>query len=261
MKNQTNWKNVWEEKASAGLSDFELDRGRKVVDEEVEYLSALHLVNFINPEESEVLLDAGCGTGVNILRLHSRVRKIFGIDYAQGSVARCKKSIQVKEIANAQVCAASITSLPLPDNSVNKVVCLSVLQYLDDNEVREALKEFARVLCPGGTLILHVKNLSSLYWSTLRLAKKIKLLLGGTTRIEHFRSFAWYTSELALLNCKISGYDSFNLLLLDGMPPKLVTSIRRFELKHHADRWSQLPIVRRHGAELIIKATVQGIRD
>jgi|SoimicMinimDraft_17_1059745.scaffolds.fasta_scaffold06013_2 ubiquinone/menaquinone biosynthesis C-methylase UbiE len=258
MKNQTNWKDVWEQKASASVSDFELDRGRRAADEEVEYLSALHLINFINPDVSETLLDAGCGTGVNILRLHSRVRKIVGIDYAQGSLDRCKKAIQAQQITNAQVCVASVTALPLPDNSVNKVVCLSVFQYLDDDEVRQALKEFARVLRPGGTLILHVKNLSSLYWSTLRLAKRIKLFLGRSTRIEHFRSFAWYTSELARLSCKISGYDSFNLLLLDGMPPKLVTSIRRFELKHHANRLSQLPIVRRHGAELIIKATVQG---
>src|SRR5438552_4145823 len=221
MTNQTDWKNVWEQKASASVSDFELDRGRRAVDEEVEYLSALHLVNFIEPNESEILLDAGCGTGVNILRLHSCVKKIVGIDYAQGSLDRCKKAIQTQKITNAQVCVASVTSLPLPDNCVSKIVCLSVFQYLDDNEVRQALKEFARVLRPGGTLILHVKNLSSLYWSTLRLAKKIKLLLGGATRIEHFRSFAWYTSELALLNCIISGYDSFNLLLLDGMPTKL----------------------------------------
>jgi SAM-dependent methyltransferase len=261
MKNQTNWKNVWEQKASAGVSDFELDRGRRAVDEEVEYLSALHLVNFIDPGESEILLDAGCGTGVNILRLHSRVRKIVGIDYAQGSLDRCKKAIQAQKIANAQVCVASVTALPLPDNSVNKVVCLSVFQYLDDDEVRQALKEFARVLRPGGTLILHVKNISSLYWSTLRLAKKIKLFLGRTTRIEHFRSFAWYTSELASLNCKISGYDSFNLFLLDGMPTRLVTLIRKFELKHHANRWSQLSILRRHGAELILKANVHGTSD
>lgn len=261
MKNQTNWKDVWEQKASASVSDFELDRGRRAADEEVEYLSALHLINFINPDESETLLDAGCGTGVNILRLHSRVRKIVGIDYAQGSLDRCKKTMHAQSVTNAQICAASITALPLPNSCVNKVVCLSVLQYLDDDEVRQALKEFARVLRPGGTLILHVKNLASIYWSTLRLAKKIKLLLGGTTRIENFRSFAWYTSELASLNCKVSGYDSFNLLLLDGMPMKLVTSIRRFELKHHANRLSQLPIVRRHGAELIIKATVQGTCD
>ena len=256
MADKVEWRKVWEQKAAEGLSDFELDRGRSPIDQETENLSERELLNFIEPKESETILDAGCGTGVNILRLHSRVRRIVGIDYARGSLERCRKSVQLQKIKNTHVCVASVTAIPLPGRSVNKVVCLSVLQYLGDEQARQALREFVRVLVPDGTIILHVKNLSSVYWSTLWLAKKVKVLLGGTTRIEYFRSFQWYANELAALECNVLGYDSFNLLLLDVMPQRLVATVRRFELRHHGSPFFRLSFVRRHGAELMVKARV-----
>lgn len=257
MTGSVNWRQVWEKKSSGSLSDFELDRGRSPHDQEIENLAEQRLVNFIEPKEFETLLDAGCGTGVNILRLHSRVQNIIGIDYAQGSLERCQKTIQAHNIKNAHACIGSITAIPLPDCSVNKILALSVLQYLDDKEVRQALREFARVLTPGGTVILHVKNLSSLYWSTLWAAKKAKSFLGGNTRIEHLRSFQWYVNELESLDCNILDYDSFNLLTVDVMPVRLVSAVRRFEIKHHGDLVFRSPFVRRHGAELLLKVRIQ----
>src|SRR5579863_4378759 len=163
-----NWRLVWEDKSKGDVSDFELDRGTSPRDREIENLSEQELINFIEPGPSEILLDTGCGTGVNILRLHSQVRNIVGIDFAWGLLERCQKRIEAHRIKNAHLCHASATAIPLPDGSVDRILCLSVMQYLNDDEFRQALREFVRVLTPGGVIILHVKNLSSLYWSTLR---------------------------------------------------------------------------------------------
>lgn len=258
MNSSVNWKQVWEDKSSGRLSDFELDRGRSLLDLEIENLSEQRLVKFIEPKEFETLLDAGCGTGMNIVRLHSRVQNIIGIDYSRGSLERCQKTIKARNIKNAHVCIASVTDIPLPDGSVNKIVLLSVLQYLDDAEVRQVLREFIRVLVPDGVIILHVKNLSSLYWSTLRFFKKVKSFLGGITQIEHVRTFQWYANELASLNCNILDYDSFNVLILDVMPQKLVSLVRRFEMRHHGDLPFRHSFMRRHGAELLLKTKVPG---
>src|SRR5208337_2707459 len=187
MRDSDSWRRVWEGKSRENVPDFELDRGISPRDREIENLSDQELVNFIESRESEALLDAGCGTGVNILRLHSRVRAIIGIDYAWGSLERCQKRIHAHKIKNANLCHASATAIPLPDCSVDRILCLSVMQYLNDEEFRKALREFVRVLTPGGVVILHVKNLSSVYWSTLWVAKKLKTLLGMDTRIEFFR--------------------------------------------------------------------------
>jgi ubiquinone/menaquinone biosynthesis C-methylase UbiE len=256
MSNSIEWRQVWEDNSKENVGDFELDRGMSPRGQEVEALSEREHIEFIGPDKCEAILDAGCGTGVNLLRLHSRVRKIIGIDYASGSLQRCRRRIQIHQIQNAHVCLARLTAIPLPDNSVNKILCLSVLQYLDNEEVRCALKEFVRILAPGGIIILHVKNSSSLYWSTLRTAKKIKALFGRTVRGYHVRSFRWYANELSSLNCRVLDYKSFNMLTLDVMPRRLVCFLQRFELRHQAGFLFRFSFVRRHGADLKIKAVV-----
>lgn len=210
-----------------------------------------------NQEKSEDILDTGCGTGVNILRLHSEVKSIIGIDYAWGLLERCQKRIQANKIKNAHLCHASTTAIPLPDSSIDRILCLSVMQYLNDDEFRQALREFVRVLAPGGIIILHVKNLSSVYWSTLWVAKKLKAFLGMNARIEYFRSFRWYVKELESVNCHILDYNSFNMLNLEGMPKGMLSFLQRVELRRHNDQFFRLPFIRRHGAELKIKARVE----
>jgi len=251
---KTNWKQVWDNKSAENVSDFEVDRLRPVLDQEVEDLSEQELINFIEPKNYEVVLDAGCGTGVNILRLYSRIRSVVGLDYAWGSLKRCYQRIQTYNIGNARLCMASVVAVPLPDCSVDKVLCMSVFQYLNDSEVRQALKEFVRVLKPGGTLVVHAKNLWSFYWVTLLFVKKLKALLGKNPRIEHVRSFRWHVNELKRLGCTVVDYDSFDLLMLDVIPPKFVALVRRFELRNHRKWFFRHTFTRRHGAELMIKA-------
>lgn len=261
MNNSLQWRRVWEDKSREDVPDFELDRGISPRDQEIENLSERENISFIDPGQLETLLDAGCGTGVNILRLCSRVRNIIGIDYTSGSLERCRRRIQAHQIHNAQVYLASVTAIPLPECSVDRIVCLSVLQYLNDEEVRQALKEFVRVLSPGGVCILHVKNSSSLYWSTLRVAKKLKGLLGRPTSTYYLRSFQWYLNELASLDCRVLEYKSFNLLTLDFMPRWLTYFLQRTELRHHSGWLFRMPFVRRHGADLKIKAVVSDRRQ
>jgi SAM-dependent methyltransferase len=258
MRDSNNWRQVWEDKSRKNVPDFELDRGISPRDREIETLSEQELINFIEPKQSDVVLDTGCGTGVNILRLHSKVTSVIGFDYAWGLVERCQRRIRSHEIKNAHLCQASTTAIPVPDCSVDRILCLSVMQYLSDEEFRQTLREFVRVLAPGGILILHVKNLSSLYWWTLRLAKRMKALLGMRPRIEYFRPFRWYVNELEGANCHILDYNSFNVLTLEGMPKNLLSFFQRFELRHHNGRLLRRAFLRRHGAELKIKAEVMG---
>jgi ubiquinone/menaquinone biosynthesis C-methylase UbiE len=254
MNTSVDWKQVWEERSKAAASDFQLDRGRSPHDDETEQMSEKLLINFIEPNTSEIVLDAGCGTGVNILRLHSRVAELIGMDYSSGSLGRCEKRLREQAIKNARVHVGSVTAIALPDCCVDKVLCMSVLQYLDEREVYQAFGEFIRVLRPGGVIVLHVKNLSSLYWSTLWPAKKMTAYLKGRGKIEYVRQFKWYVRKLAALGCIVLDYDSFNLLTIDVMPEKVVSSLRGFEIRHHNGRFFGNMFVRRHGAELMIKA-------
>src|SRR5260370_30593634 len=133
---------------------------------------------------------------------------------------------------------------------------MSVFQYLDDTQVRATLKQFRRILCDNGVLIIHVKNISSLYLSTLWLAKKIKSLVQKRTKIEYLRSFRWYVAELISSGFEILDYNSFNLLMVELMPKRLLQFFEKLELRYY-DRFPlRLAFVRRHGSELTIRARI-----
>lgn len=256
MTKSSQWKQVWEAKAAKELPDFELDRGRSVRDRDIECLSEEELIAFAEPAPNETVLDAGCGTGVNVLRLQSRVKRMIAFDYAWGSVTRCERKIRSDRIDNVSLCVASVCAIPLPANSVDRVLCLSVLQYLDDNEVRAVLREFLRVLNPNGVIVLHVKNASSLYWRTLRLVKYIKALFGYAKSREYVRPFHWYVQTLGALNCRLLDYNSFNVLMIEGMPRCVRSFLQRLEFKHRCGYLMRSSLIRKHGAELKLKATV-----
>jgi SAM-dependent methyltransferase len=254
MTDENEWREVWDTKSRSEVPDFDLDRGTSPRDKEIEHLSGVELLNFIRPGKSERILDAGCGTGVNILRLHSQVQSIVGIDYARGSVERCRKRVQGARASNVSLMVGSISEVPLETSSIDKILCLSVLQYMDDEEVRRTIREFARLLRPEGDLILHVKNRSSLYWSTLLVAKKILASLGLRKALYNVRPWRWYMDTLREGGFRIVDFNSCNLAILDGMPKMLVSLLQEWEIRHHDGWLLQNPLSRRHGADLKIKA-------
>jgi ubiquinone/menaquinone biosynthesis C-methylase UbiE len=252
----TDWKRYWDERSGAAGSDFEFDRGVAPRDQEIEGLSEAELLRFIDPKPMDVVFDAGCGTGVNMLLLHSKVKRIIGMDYSQGAVERCRRRIQGNEIENADASEGSITRIPLPDCSVDKVLCLSVLQYIDERDVTMAFAEFARILKDGGILVLHVKNLSSLYLSTLWLGQQIKLRLGKPCKLGHYRTYNWYVKALNSFGFDIVDYNSFNLFVLPKMPTGLEVCLQKFELRNYTRPFLRPAWIRRRGADLKMKARV-----
>jgi ubiquinone/menaquinone biosynthesis C-methylase UbiE len=189
--------------------------------------------------------------------LHSRVKRMIGIDYSQGAVERCRSRVQSSGITNVEVSEGSITHIPLSDCSVDKVLCLSVLQYVDDTQLKQAFVEFRRILKDDGTLVLHVKNLSSLYLFTVWLGQRVKLLLGRPSRLSRYRSYRWYAKTLISFGFQIVDYNSFNVFTLPKMPRRLVVSLQELELRNYRRTLMRLGWIRRRGADLKIKARLK----
>jgi ubiquinone/menaquinone biosynthesis C-methylase UbiE len=256
MNRDDEWRTFWEETAERSGSDFEYDRGRSPRHKEIEELSNQELLSFIDPNPSEVVLDAGCGTGANIFLLHQKVQRLIGMDYNRGALERCARRILFNKTENVELVQGDATSLPLPDSSVDKVLCMSVLQYLTDAEVRKSFAEFVRILKDRGIVILHVKNISSLYLSTLWTAKKAKSFLGMKTKLEHLRSYRWYVKQLESFGFEVLAYNSFNLFMVESMPKRLLLFFQKLELKYYDKFPLRLGFMRRRGSELKIKARI-----
>ena len=108
-------------------------------------------------------LDAGCGTGFQAALLEELGYVVHGVDISAGllAVARAR-------LPDAALARATVEALPYADGAFDAVACCgSTLSFVDDPG--RALGELARVLAPGGRLLLeceHKWNLD-LGWAAL----------------------------------------------------------------------------------------------
>jgi ubiquinone/menaquinone biosynthesis C-methylase UbiE len=95
------------------------------------------------PRDGDVL-EVGAGTGLLWTRVARRERSLTLTDF---SAAMCER---LRTIPAARVVRGDATRLPFRDASLDTVIADHMLYHLDDPEV--GLREFARVLRPGGRL-------------------------------------------------------------------------------------------------------------
>ncbi|MCW5850744.1 MAG: class I SAM-dependent methyltransferase [Anaerolineae bacterium] len=99
-------------------------------------------------EGARVLVD-GCGVGMYIRRLRHFTPYVYGMDIEFDRVAEGAHDLPGLAVAPAE-------ALPYPDNSFDTVLSHEVLEHVADD--RQSVAEIARVLRPGGRLIVFVPN-------------------------------------------------------------------------------------------------------
>jgi ArsR family transcriptional regulator len=98
------------------------------------------------------LLDVGTGTGRLLELLAPRVGQALGIDASKAMLALARARLARAGLSHCAVRLADMYRLPLPDQSFDLAVVQMVLHYAEDPA--GVLAEAARVLRPGGTLIV-----------------------------------------------------------------------------------------------------------
>jgi SAM-dependent methyltransferase len=105
--------------------------------------------------ESAWILDAGCGTGNNLLHL-SRLGRAVGVDLSDDALRFCR----IRAVPAAK---AGLLSLPFADAAFDCATSFDVLYHRWVEDDRAAVAEMARVLRPGGVLLLRVPALRALW--------------------------------------------------------------------------------------------------
>lgn len=101
------------------------------------------------------IVDIGCGTGLTLKRLEE-VGPASGVDISPAAITYCRRR------GCRRLCLAEEEKLPLGDGKIDLVVSMDVIEHLDRDYLH--LREYRRVLKPGGRLLLTVPALSWL-WS------------------------------------------------------------------------------------------------
>ncbi|WP_142095683.1 class I SAM-dependent methyltransferase [Pseudonocardia cypriaca] len=94
-----------------------------------------------------VAVDAACGTGRFSALLAARGHRVIGVDSSPDMLARARENVPAGEFRSGDLGA-----LPVEDASADLVTCGLALAHVPD--LRPAFAEFARVLRPGGHLVI-----------------------------------------------------------------------------------------------------------
>jgi SAM-dependent methyltransferase len=139
------------------LPPVQLDEYRKLagVEDRMWYFRALnrrhvHWLARLLPSGPAKILDAGCGTGGLIKALHAAntAWRATGLDFMP---LACELA---RERTGTEIVQGSVTELPFADGSFDAVVSADVVCQVEDGA--RALREFARVVRPGGAVLVNV---------------------------------------------------------------------------------------------------------
>ena len=107
-------------------------------------------------QPGETVLDVGCGTGTLAMEVQSRVGRagrVAGVDPGTQQIARARAKAARRHVP-IEFQIGMIEQLPFPDQSFDVVFATLMMHHLPANLKRQGLAEIARVLKPGGRLVI-----------------------------------------------------------------------------------------------------------
>lgn len=127
------------------------------------FTTRLNRVLEMLPNETGTLLDVGCGPGLLFQSMRegrfagsNGSTRWIGMDFATQMLMQAKERV---DDGKTQFVRGDVTRLPFPDASIDIVTNMGLMEYVDDEDT--TLQETARVLKPGGIVIVTLPNVSS----------------------------------------------------------------------------------------------------
>jgi 2-polyprenyl-3-methyl-5-hydroxy-6-metoxy-1,4-benzoquinol methylase len=146
------------------------------------------------------LLDAGCGTGWFSRQAVNWGAKVTSLDMGENLLAEVAKKCDSERIVG------DITRLPFPDGDFDIVVCSEVIEHVVDP--KQAIRELARVVKPGGILVITTPNLIWKFAIVLANVLKVRPYEG----LENWISYRALRAEVQKLNLSIEQMFGFHIV-------------------------------------------------
>ncbi len=111
------------------------------------------ILNLLTPKEGEIILDAGCGTGIFTFDILSSGSKVIGLDLSLPMLRRAEKKLEGYPF---RIVLADMLNLPFSEGSFDKAVSVTALEFIEDG--RTAVGELFRVTKRGGVVVVATLN-------------------------------------------------------------------------------------------------------
>lgn len=174
----------------------------------------------LNIKHEDIVLDVGCGGGININRMAKDAKKVYGIDYSIESV-KLSREVNEKLIDNGQVeiQEGNVKDLPFEDDTFDIVTAFETVYFWPD--IEKCFGEVKRVLKPGGTFLIGMEsngsdNFIMKFW-------------------KHFIDMELYTDEEIKLFLQNNEYSEITAYIRDGRKKQEIIKVNGKETRVNDD--------------------------
>jgi ubiquinone/menaquinone biosynthesis C-methylase UbiE len=158
-------------------------------------LEETSVMELVSPEPGDRILDAACGTGRYCRLFQGCGAEVVGVDFSEGMLCVARTALPSVEFHYADI----TSPLPFSDGEFGKINCAQALKHLSD--IRPALKEFARVIAPGGTVTFSVTH-PDMNWDEYQLSYSPSFILSNKSEVHHHR-FCDYFEAIQMAGLKL----------------------------------------------------------
>lgn len=111
------------------------------------------LLEMLRPEPGEVILDAGCGTGIFTADVLDAGARVVGLELALAMLCRARTKFPDRTFKSVM---GDIRNLPFADASFHKTISVTAIEFIQD--ARIAVEELFRVTKPKGYIVVATLN-------------------------------------------------------------------------------------------------------
>jgi ubiquinone/menaquinone biosynthesis C-methylase UbiE len=131
-----------------------------------------YIIHVLDPPPDAIFLDAGCGPGAHSVRLARRDFQVHAVDFSESALGMAQEYVESRSLENkVSFGRESLLEFSFPSQSFDYVLCWGVLMHIP--EVELAVAELARVIKPGGSLVISESNKSSFEAAAVRNLKRV----------------------------------------------------------------------------------------
>jgi 2-polyprenyl-3-methyl-5-hydroxy-6-metoxy-1,4-benzoquinol methylase len=211
----------------------------------IDTLEKAALAKGLGTRKYERALDVGIGNG-RLLPIYARhAAHVTGMDISSEQLDQATQAARDLGINFDTKLCQEASRIEIPDNSYDLIICSRVLQHVFD--WRESVAEFARILKPGGDLVLLTYNRASIYGLKKYYQHKFQNPTKG-----RFQNPAGLSKALKKNGLRIEYFAGALMGQPDLFSKDLSTGSREFINK--LEKLSSVALIKYLGSRLVIRA-------
>ena len=142
-------------------SDPDYQHKKKEQESDWEEVRRKKLIEYLSPSQDMNFIHLGCALGLMFKGYDKWPSTYYGVDISSETIKLLNKHVAENSLSIGSLHCGSVHETPFADSYFDIGDCIGVLEYYDKDFVMKAIKEFYRLMKPGGKLVLDIPNITS----------------------------------------------------------------------------------------------------